>query len=198
VVLHDALADGQAQAGALLLGGEEGDEEAAQVTRRNAHPGVAKAHLQEGGRGPAPGRAAQAGRDLQLASLGHGLQGVEGQVEEHLAQLLGVRAHLGQAVDEGGGDLHLAGPLLHLLQQQQRLLHHVVHVEGLLVAAVGAGVVEELGDDLVQPIDLLHDDVEELLDGGVLVSCTMGCSTCAAPLIDPSGLRISWARPAAI
>jgi hypothetical protein len=97
---------------------------------------------------------------------GHGLDRVDGQVQEHLAQLLGVGAHHGQPLDQVGEDLHPLGPLL-LLDEVQRLLDHVVHVERRLIAPVGAGVVEELGHDLVQAVHLLDDDVEELLGAAV-------------------------------
>ena len=48
----------------------------------------------------APRAVRSAGRDGELAARGHGLDGVEGEVQEHLAELLGVGAHARQLVGE--------------------------------------------------------------------------------------------------
>ena len=104
VALHDALRDGQAQAGALGLRRVEGDEDAVERVLRDARAGVGEAHLDLVGR-VARRRVAErelhrrvrpAGAHHQPAAVGHGLHRVERQVDEHLLELLGVGVDLRQ------------------------------------------------------------------------------------------------------
>ena len=94
----------------------------------------------------------------------HGLDGVEREVEEDLQELLGVGAHGRHPIGEGGDDLDgaLLRRLLVLGEQREGLPEHVGDLQRPLLAAVGARVVEELRDDLVEAVHLLDDDVEEL------------------------------------
>ena len=79
-------------------------------------------------------------------------------------ELLGVARHRRQEIVEPDLDAHPAG-LLVGLDQLHGLAHHLVDVDVALLRRVAlgrAGVVEELGDDVVEPVDLLDDDAEEL------------------------------------
>src|SRR3989338_369136 len=125
VLLDDAVADGQAQAGAPAggLGGEEGVVDLAQVLRGDADAGVADLDLDAA--------VVVAGADGELAALRHGVAGVDQQVQEDLLELAGVaaddrqglvqlgfhfgsaraqlRLHQAQGVTQGAGQVHLGG-----------------------------------------------------------------------------------------
>src|ERR1700690_3718525 len=194
VVLDDALTDGKPEPRSIVLGGEKRNEQILDIARRNAHTRVAKAHLEESRRGPAPGRTPQAGRDQQLArqlTRRHGLERVEREVQKHLQELLRVGAHGWHSFGEARGDLDR--PLeLPRGQQRERLLEHLGDIERTLLAAVGPRVIEELRPDLVQPIHLLDDDVQEL--AGALAgpfSRTLSCQSGLQELRGPFD-RYEW------
>ena len=86
VFLHDALADPEAEAGALGgFGGEEGLEETPDIVGMNADAGVDDG---DGGAAALPvSRSASRTMDAQSAAVGHGLDGVADEVEKDLAQL---------------------------------------------------------------------------------------------------------------
>jgi len=85
----DTLNDHQAQAGALLLGGVEGLEDAVDLLLRNAAAGVSHANPDAVG--------ALAGLQGERAAFGHGLQGILDEVDEDLLDL--------RRVDRGDGQL---------------------------------------------------------------------------------------------
>ena len=91
VIADDAVADAQAEAGALadIASREERIEDARQVRRVDAVAGVG--HRELDGSTPALWRAPTAGGDLRAA---HRLLGVEHQVEQHLLQLAEIGEHL--------------------------------------------------------------------------------------------------------
>ena len=87
VLVDEAAADGETQAGAPFLGGEERREQGFQVLRRDALAGVLDGEdqvisLDRGAYGdhPAPG---------------HGLQGILKEIEEHLTHLAGIEGKRG-------------------------------------------------------------------------------------------------------
>src|SRR6266568_5086068 len=111
VRLHDALADGEPEPGALLLGGVEGHEDVLARILWNARAAVAEAHLDEIAppRRVAPERhlvARQPGGDAQLASLRHRLHGVQAEVQEDLTELLRIARDARQLRRELDGQLH--------------------------------------------------------------------------------------------
>jgi hypothetical protein len=99
VALDDGVADRQAEAGAgALLGGEEGVEDARQVFGGDALAGVADGDL---GAHAAAFLQPVAARQGEPAAVGHGLEGIHDEVDEHLLQLAQVHldAAAGAVVD---------------------------------------------------------------------------------------------------
>src|SRR5690606_38428878 len=95
VLVDDAMADREAEARALLLGGVERDEQLLDAVARDAGTGVAKPYLAE--LAVAEPAAPPAGRqDLEGAAVGHRVQGVLAEVQEHLEQRLGIAGDLRQ------------------------------------------------------------------------------------------------------
>ena len=167
--LDDAAGDGQAQARALLLGGEEGREDLDPVRGRDAGSIVAHADLDlarwlaprpQGREQRRRHRALAAGDDPDLALAAERLDCVAGQVEQHLAQPLGIGRHLGQLGAGPEDQLDALGQVG--AGDLQAALDQAVDVGGLRVDAVRPGVVEELLQHAVEPIRLLDDDAEEL------------------------------------
>ncbi len=81
----DALADGQPQAGPLVLGGEIGLKNIGRHLRRHTFAGIGEADFGVGPLDPAG--------DGDLPASGHGLQGVFQEIDQHLMHLLGVEIH---------------------------------------------------------------------------------------------------------
>src|SRR5512143_183398 len=165
VRLHDALADREPEAGPLLLRRVERDEDALAGVLGDARAGVAEPDLDDVGaaRALAPEGelvARDARRDGEAPAAGHRLEGVEREVQEDLLQLLGVGLHVRHPLGEVEVDLHVRRG--EALEEPERLLEDVVHRGGRERGLERAGVVEELGDDAVQPVHLLDHDLDEL------------------------------------
>ena len=204
VVLDDALADRQPEAGALLLRRVERDEQVLEIARA----GCRRRCRGSGPRGTGRRRGASTGAalveifELAAARASPAARSATGSGTPAAA----ARRRRAPAACSSAKSVHdldlAAGPRPPSASSAQRLLEHVGDVELPLLAAVRARVVEELRHDLVQPVHLLDDDVEELaraLGGGRRRRPSAAAAgSCAAPLIAPSGLRISCARPAAI
>src|SRR5207247_5113238 len=107
--------------------------------------------------------------DAQLAPLGHGFDRVEAEVPQHLPEPL--RVH---PPDEGGGerpdDLEAARGGA-VLEQEENALEHVGDVDHLEGERRGAGVLEEVRDDLIEPFGLPQD---YLRSGLLRVACGWG------------------------
>ena len=74
------------------------------------------------------------------------------------------------------------------------MIEHTVNVHRLGLARSAGSQLEQLSEQLRQPIYLAQHEVDVLLgDGRGPMSAA---SNCIAPRIPPSGLRISCARPA--
>ena len=96
---NEAPADDQAQTGAPGLGGEKRGEEVLQLLRGDAVAGVGDFEHQV--------VILDLGADGQVAALGHGLQGVLKEIDQHLADLSGVKGKrrnpaLGVEVEDHG------------------------------------------------------------------------------------------------
>src|SRR5580704_8812893 len=162
VLVDDAMRDREAQARALGLRRVERDEQLLQAVARDADAGVAKANLAE--LAVAESRAPPAcGQDLERAAVGHRLQCVLGEVEKNLQQRLGIAGDHRQLLVGAYAELDVLDRLL--IEQLHGLADDLVEID--LVAVVGARplgarVVEEPRHDVVQPVRLFDDDVEEL------------------------------------
>ena len=117
VLLDDAIDGGQAQAGAAVqfLGGEERLENPAQVLRRDAAAGVAEGQADVAARGRLGvlmrGGGIQGdggGFDAEPAAAGHGVAGIDGQIEQDLLD----HAQVGLDGGKAGGEIHLQGDVL--------------------------------------------------------------------------------------
>ncbi|MNV37307.1 hypothetical protein D3C71_1288220 [compost metagenome] len=156
----DALARDQPQPGAVGLGGEERIEQVRQGLR--AHPGAFVGHRDAQpflALAVAVGRRAQG----QAAPLGHGLDRIQGQVQQHLLQLGVVGIHGQVVIGHVQVQAHLVGQVaaqqqFHRLEQVRdadlfaglaRAAHEGQHRFGHLVAAATA-----LGDDVGQVVQL--------------------------------------------
>ena len=155
MLLHDAVRHGQAQAGAvlILLGGEEGIENARQHVLRNAASGVLHAQ------GRFAGRAIELGDHLQAAARRHRLRRVHHQHQRHLLDLIGVAIHRRQAFGEPFHQLDV----LHLqfvLHQQHGVVDDGVQVVGLALAGLlpreGQQVLHQLAAALAFALDGLQ------------------------------------------
>src|SRR5260370_1187874 len=154
VLLHDPVHEREPEAGALRLGGEEGLEQVREVAGGDAAAGVAHAELQE----PARRRG---GADAQLAALGHGVDRVEAEGPDDLLELLRVHAPDDRR-HEVAHDLEAPRPGA-MLEEHEDLLHGVDDVDRLEHQWRRARVLEEVLDDLVQPLGLADDDLREAL-----------------------------------
>src|SRR5262245_43591564 len=82
VVLHDPIDEGQTDAGAVGLRGEERLEDVSEVFLRDAFAGVRDTHLEASADG--------LGRNPQFSAVRHRLHGVEAEIPDRLAELLRV------------------------------------------------------------------------------------------------------------
>src|SRR5947207_12793838 len=104
MLVDDAVTDREAEAGALLLRRVERDEQLLEAVARDADAGVAEADLAE--LAVAEARAAAArGQDLERAAVGHRLERVLTEVEEHLQERLGIAGDLRQRVVDAHAQL---------------------------------------------------------------------------------------------
>ena len=85
VTLNDAAADPQAQPGAVLLAGDKGLEQLADLGLGQPQAGNGQPNAQAW---PAVWRCPVGVGQRQHIALGHGLDGIDRQVDEHLLQLL--------------------------------------------------------------------------------------------------------------
>ena len=161
VGLDDPLADGEAEAESRLLRAEEGLEKPNVDLGREAVSGVGDLD-----REPSPVRSGPGGgvvggivgdADGDGATLGDGVEGVEQEVEEHLAEVGGVGLDDERAVGELGLDDHRlqggAGG-----DEAEDLVEDLDEVEGASLDLGGPGEVEEGLDRAFEPDDLLLED----------------------------------------
>src|SRR5678815_1383828 len=123
VILDDPIAHRQAEAGALPrgLGREEGLEAAPLYVGRNSRTAIAHADLNLARR--------RRGTDAQYAALlAHRLLCIDGQIEQHLLELIGVADDTRQAGRQRALDAHAMKRQL-MVDDGQRVLHDRVHVD---------------------------------------------------------------------
>ena len=160
MVFHDALGDGQAQPGASLLGGEEGDEDVLPYLRGNAGPVVGDLDLY-GPLAPVLRGRQVAGLDDYPPLAGHGFGGVAQQVQQYLGQLLRVGGNGGQVVDQLQAHLDVlvlaAGG-----EQLAGMFHQAIGIYLFQLQLQGTGVVQKLVHHPVQAVAFLDDDMQKL------------------------------------
>jgi hypothetical protein len=129
VIDHDALCDGEAEAGALSgrLGREEGIEDARQDIRRDARAFVGEGDLHLAVAPPAR-------RDREGPPPVHRLERIAGEAEEDLAELAFIGEHERQRGVEIGDEPALGKPWL-VAQELERLLDQDVDLRGRAAAS---------------------------------------------------------------
>ena len=185
VLCDDAIDGGQPKAGALArgLGGEERLEDSAQVLRRDAGPGVGDGEMGAvAGGGPGVlngvGLVDQGDIDgeLEFAASGHGVAGVDGEVEQRLLEHAGIGAHGdGLGHDARGERDVLTEDTAHELAH---VLDEFAEVDGLLLLVLLAAEGEELageaggafggGGDLVDGLAAVAIEVGQFAERGDL------------------------------
>ncbi len=160
VLLHDAVAQRQAQSGAVagLLGGEERVEDARAQRVGNARPRVLDPEVD------AVRRCTGADRQPLVAAVGlERLQGVGQQVEEHLLQLQRVGANRRKVAVElphhfDVGQAELFG------HERHRVVDRAERVARPRAEVAPAREAAHVVDDAGHPRDLLGDQVEILFE----------------------------------
>ena len=137
------------------LGGEEGVEDVPQVGRRDADAGVGDAQLGQ------PARWRPRRRGAGPTPLGHGLPGVDHQVQEHLLDLCGVDPGIG-AADGLEVDVD-AVPRQVLARQQNHLLGEPDQVGRLAAVGVRPRQAEHAAGDRRSPLGGFEDLLERPL-----------------------------------
>ena len=148
VVLGHAIDEGEADAAALGLGGEERLEDVGEIGIGDAVTRVADPELE------APGTLAgqKASPHAELAAVGHGLHGVDAEIPDGLAELLGIHAGgeaLAVLADDLEGDGHGA-----VLDEEHDLLEEIGEVDLVPGHGRGPGILEKIPDDPVQTLRL--------------------------------------------
>src|SRR5665213_507072 len=161
VLLHDAVGDGEAEAGAFALaflggalGGEEGVVDAAEGFGGHAGTVVGDADFDDagavlGGEGDAAG-----------AAVLHGVLGVHQEVDENLLELAEIALNGREIGFEVECDFDAAGAHL-MLKERGRVADHGVDVDAGDVSRASAREVEQAVDDFGSAEGLLGDLVED-------------------------------------
>jgi len=155
VLFDDFGGDGEAEAGALALGGEEGFEDAVEVGGADAG-----AAIDDG-----EGETAAGGLDADddLGAGGRGLDGVEDEIEEDLFELFGV----GDDFAGGGGDLFAEGDgggAGGVAGEREDRVDDGLRIDGLEARRAGAGELEEAREEAVEALGFEVDDLEAGLE----------------------------------
>ena len=153
----DGGGDGQAQAQAVGLGGEEGLEEPRELGGGDTGTGVGDRHFD------GPGIRLSGTHD-QASPLGrhfgHGVHAVEDEVEQHLLQMHAVAAHREQHVRDFDAQPHLAARRIRL-HQDQDLVDQLRDVELDVFQAPpleqAPHVIDDLARAVVVPADVGED-----------------------------------------
>ncbi len=157
VTPDDALADGESQADPPLLRGEERDEDL--LERLAADP---LSRVPDGDAHRVAGIAFDpGGPDRQRAALRHRLDGVDGNVQDDLMDLLLVHRDERQMGMEFQMDLDPGRDAVRF-DDGHCFFDDRVYRSGPQIRRVRPGVVEELGDHAVEAIHLFGDHVEKV------------------------------------
>ena len=155
VVLHDAAGDGQAEAGAVGAAGKEGLEDARADRLRDAAAGVRQVELHDA----AEGRGLLGAGHGEGAAMRHGVEGIEREVEDDLLQLALValdqhRARRRRVVQLDAGLRELGA------QQHERVVEDLGQRPAGMQRGRRAAEGEHAGDDALELLDLLGDDLQ--------------------------------------
>src|SRR5579885_2881676 len=154
----DAIADGEAQASAAAigLGGEKGIEDAMNVLARDSGSRIGNFDFD--------GAVVRGGANLDHAAAGHGIAGVEQQIEKHLLKLVGGAAHAWQTFSELFYDLN-ARSSQRMHHKRKRLFQDTIDVHIGCFGDSRAGEVEQVVDDFAGAEGLFDDFVDDALPG---------------------------------
>ncbi len=186
----EAAGDGEAEAralvavGALLVALLEFLEQARQALLRDARPRIGDGHGEP--------VAAEGQGDADAAALGE-LDGVAGEVEQDLAEAVGIADQRGRHL---GGDVEGDFQPLVLRAGRQKLhdaLRHGGGVEGLGGEVEAPGLdPREIEDAVDQPEERLAARPHRIDIGLLLGSSPVPISRSVMPMMPFSGVRISW------
>ena len=167
MILHDAVDNGQAEPGTFAdwLCGKKRVEEMGADLVTHAHPGILDGQTDIR---PRPGIGMFStillidvhvlGANDQLASLWHGIAGIDGQVEHDLIQIAGVSPDRPQGIGQHKSDLNILAeqPLEHPLQAAEV----VVPIDDLpgerLLSAKEQQLLREMGGLVGSQLDFLE------------------------------------------
>src|SRR5262245_47116050 len=169
MLTHDAMADGETEAAAARLGGEEGREELCLVGIGHAGAGVFDQDGEEPAArsGPADQEAGlYAGGDGELAGAVEGFERVFHEVQEHLGQLGAIAVDRGEARVEGGAQLDRA-PAGRLALERDHVVQDAVDVDRLELEARRDGQLAQLLHEPVEALHLADDDVGAVANLGI-------------------------------
>ena len=158
VGLDDLAGRRQSQAAAARSRGEERLEDPASDLL--GHPHARVGHVQDD---PAP---LAPGREDQLAPGGHGVLGVEHQVQQGLLEQVGVESDRRQIGGELGPHHDRLGRRMGLVEVAD-LLDDLVEVHEFQLQVLDAGEAEEVLEDAMQPEDLVLEPLDPLADPAV-------------------------------
>jgi hypothetical protein len=155
MLLHNAVADAEAEAGSLadLLGGEEGIEDA--IGMGNAVSVVGERNFD--------GIADSGADDLDAggtADFMHGVIGVVQDVQENLLQLVGVTDDIGQSLIEMFDDFHSVTVEV-VRTQLDGAAQDQVELHGIALRRHLAGKAEQVLHDLLGALRLLQDHAKQ-------------------------------------
>ncbi len=158
VVAHDGVRDGKAQAGAVLLGREEGIEHARQHVRWNAAAVIAHGG-DDHARAVATLRARRDGDSVAVATR---RRRVEEQIQEDLMDLLRIRRHLRQRFLDIEPDLDVSRRFVEL-DLRLRTLDGVGDIKSGQLRRTRTRKPEKVVDHRTQPPRLLAQHLEQVV-----------------------------------
>src|ERR1700683_1091513 len=162
VVFHDFFDDGEADAGAGFLVGEEGGEEVGDLVGGHALAVVADGKDEVG----FTFKFLDGGAEAQDASPGHGFGGVEDEVEEDLLDLFPGGAEGGGIVGGGAADVDVLLEKF-VAGEEEDVVEELLGVDGFLDGLGGAGEGEDLVENAVHLPHFFADELGVALGGGI-------------------------------
>src|SRR6266571_3244987 len=160
VLGDEFVTDGEAETGALGLGGKERREDFPQDLRRDAGAGIGNADPDP----LLPLFFQRSAGDGEYAPLPHCLERIQDQIEKHLLDLFGVHIDGGEIFIEFQPFFHvLPSPVLG--GEHESFLQDGVHVDAGRLGLGRFAEKEQVIDRFVEPLDLFKDFVDDFRAG---------------------------------